>query len=137
MCVHICQCACVLTTKSTLFGTLKGEGARLSAQEVATNVEATEQDDESRYRAKNIISGLLYFESLRNHVIAGPVLYAPINLNEVSGPDSWALFGLHRHYINCHELWAHSKRIQAVSKSDQVGAMSMAHLVLDRKLGWR
>jgi len=51
-----------------------------------------------------------------------------------TGPDSWALFGLLRHYINCDELWAHSKRIQALSKSDQAGAMSMAHPVLDRKL---
>jgi len=82
-CVHMCECACVLTTKNTLFGTFKGEGARLSAQEVATNVEAIKQDDQSRYRAKNIISGLLYFELLRNHVIAGPVLHAPINLIEV------------------------------------------------------
>jgi len=84
MCVHMCECACVPTTKNTLVGTLTGEGARLSAQEVATNVEAIKKDDQSRYRAKNIISGLLYFESFRNLVIAGPVLYAPINLIEVS-----------------------------------------------------
>jgi len=80
----MCQCACVSTTKSTLVGTITGEGARLSAQEVATNVEAIKKDDQFRYGAKNIISGLLYFESLRNLVIAGPVLYAPINLIAVS-----------------------------------------------------